>query len=106
MSLSKTGWGALTQRFRRSQKAARVSWCSLGLSVLGLATTLNTSVFDPLAWTAIAWLLVEAEQLELPAADDVPALGRIWCKVFQPCGRQTDFLDAWHRHIDQVSQVA
>lgn len=56
--------------------------------------------------TAIAWLLIEAEQLELPAADDVTALGRIWCKVFQPYGRPTDFLDAWHRHIQQISQVA
>lgn len=56
--------------------------------------------------TAIAWLLVEAEELELPAADDLLAMGRIWCKVFQPQGRQHDFLDAWQRCIAPTSQAA
>ena len=56
--------------------------------------------------TAIAWLLVESEKLEMPAADDLPALGRIWCKVFQPQARQHDFLEAWRRCVEPVSQAA
>ncbi|MDU9410570.1 hypothetical protein RTH74_23460 [Pseudomonas sp. zfem001] len=56
--------------------------------------------------TAIAWLMIESEKLELPAADDLSALGRIWCKVFQPLARQHDFLDAWQRCIEPVSRVA
>ncbi|WP_266152857.1 glycosyltransferase family 39 protein [Endobacter medicaginis] len=32
--------------------------CAIAPMLMGLAATLNTSVFDPLAWTAIAWLLV------------------------------------------------
>ncbi|MGK8435957.1 hypothetical protein ACRS3X_01085 [Ectopseudomonas hydrolytica] len=56
--------------------------------------------------TAIAWLLVEAEELELPAADDLLGLGRIWCRVFQPQGRLGDFLEAWQRCVAQVSRVA
>ncbi|AVO51287.1 hypothetical protein [Ectopseudomonas mendocina] len=56
--------------------------------------------------TAIAWLLVEVEALELPAADDLLAMSRIWCKVFQPQGHQRDFLDAWQRCIAPISRVA
>lgn len=56
--------------------------------------------------TAIAWLLVEAEHLELPDADDLLAMGRIWCRVFQPQGRQGDFLEAWRRCVEPVSRVA
>lgn len=56
--------------------------------------------------TAIAWLLIEVEKLELPAANDLMAMGRIWCRVFQPQGRQHDFLEAWRRCIEQASQAA
>jgi hypothetical protein len=56
--------------------------------------------------TAIAWLLIEAEQLQLPAADDLLGMGRIWRRVFQPHGRQRDFLEAWQRCIAQTSQAA
>lgn len=34
--------------------------CAIAPMLLGLAATLNTSAFDPLAWTAIAYLLVKA----------------------------------------------
>lgn len=56
--------------------------------------------------TAIAWLMIESEKLELPAADDVLAMCRIWRKVFQPQASQHDFLDAWQRCIEPVSQAA
>lgn len=56
--------------------------------------------------TAIAWLLIEQEKLTLPAADDVLAMGRIWCKVFQPQASQQDFLETWQRCITPASRVA
>ncbi|ACO79455.1 hypothetical protein AvCA_33000 [Azotobacter vinelandii CA] len=49
--------------------------------------------------TAIAWLLVESQPLPLPAADDLPGLARIWCRVFHPEGRPEEFLDAWRRCV-------
>lgn len=34
--------------------------CAVAPMLMGLVATLNTSAFDPLAWTAIAWLMVRA----------------------------------------------
>ena len=56
--------------------------------------------------TAIAWMLVEAEQLPLPAADDLLGLARLWRQVFQPQGRLRDFTDAWSRCVGTLPQVA
>jgi hypothetical protein len=56
--------------------------------------------------TAIAWLLVEAEISNLPAADDLPGLASVWCQVFQPQGKSGDFIAAWTRWIGALSQVA
>ncbi|WP_043311763.1 hypothetical protein [Pseudomonas sp. ML96] len=49
--------------------------------------------------TAIAWLLVEAEQATLPAENDLPGLARIWLKVFQPQGQLRDFVLAWQQFV-------
>lgn len=56
--------------------------------------------------TAIAWLLVEAQTLPLPSADDLPGLARIWRHVFQPGGKPQEFLDAWQRCIGGATQTA
>ena len=56
--------------------------------------------------TAIAWLMIERENLALPHADDVLAMGRIWRKVFQPHASQQDFLEAWHRCIAATNHAA
>lgn len=56
--------------------------------------------------TAIAWMLIEAEDTPLPAADDLIGLARVWRQVFQPQGRLRDFTDAWHLCIGSVNQVA
>lgn len=56
--------------------------------------------------TAIAWLLIEVEQLELPAADDLLGLARIWRQVFAPHARPRDFIAAWQRCVGKLSQVA
>lgn len=56
--------------------------------------------------TAIAWLLVEAQQLPLPGADDLPGQAQVWCQVFQPGGRPEEFLDAWQRCIGSAIQAA
>lgn len=56
--------------------------------------------------TAIAWLLIEMEQLELPAADDLLGLAQIWRRVFQPHGRPRDFIQAWQRCVGKLSRVA
>ncbi len=45
--------------------------------------------------TAIAWLLIEEQQLRLPAADDLLGMARIWRQIFQPQGRLRDFTHAW-----------
>ncbi|MGH8354797.1 MAG: hypothetical protein ACRERY_14925 [Pseudomonas sp.] len=56
--------------------------------------------------TAIAWLLVEAADTPLPAADDLLGLARVWRQVFQPQGRLRDFIEAWQRCVGNLSQVA
>lgn len=56
--------------------------------------------------TAIAWLLIEVEQLELPAADDLLGLALVWRQVFQPHGRPRDFIQAWQRCIGKFRLVA
>lgn len=49
--------------------------------------------------TAIAWLLIEAEQVVLPPANDLPGLARIWRQVFQPQSQLRDFLRAWQQFV-------
>ncbi|MEE9100612.1 MULTISPECIES: hypothetical protein [Pseudomonas] len=56
--------------------------------------------------TAIAWMMVEAERIPLPHADDPLGLARVWRRVFQPHGRLHDFVDAWHSYVGNLSQVA
>ncbi|WDY59253.1 hypothetical protein [Pseudomonas sp. PSKL.D1] len=51
--------------------------------------------------TAIAWMLIEEQQLALPAADDLLGLARIWRQIFHPQGRLRDFTQAWHLCIEQ-----
>ncbi|MDP2748904.1 hypothetical protein [Pseudomonas sp.] len=56
--------------------------------------------------TAIAWMLIEAEHRELPAADDLLGMAQVWRRVFRPHGRTKDFIAAWQRCIGSLSQVA
>lgn len=56
--------------------------------------------------TAIAWMLIEAQNNVLPEAEDLLGLAHIWCQVFHPQGRPRDFIDAWKRCIGTLSQVA
>ena len=56
--------------------------------------------------TAIAWMLIETEHTELPAADDLMGLARIWRLVFHPNGRTHDFIQAWQRCSGNLSRVA
>ncbi|MGE8499573.1 MAG: hypothetical protein ACN6O6_18885 [Pseudomonas sp.] len=56
--------------------------------------------------TAIAWMLIEAQETSMPEADDLLGLARIWRQVFQPHGRPREFVDAWQRCIGTLSQVA
>ncbi|MGZ3297605.1 MAG: glycosyltransferase family 39 protein, partial [Asticcacaulis sp.] len=56
----------LSVRFARLLGGGTVAAVGAGLAVtiapmlMGITATLNTTVFDPLAWTLIAWLLVHA----------------------------------------------
>jgi hypothetical protein len=56
--------------------------------------------------TAIAWMQIATEHPELPAADDLLGLARIWRLVFHPNGRTRDFIQAWQRCIGNLSRVA
>ena len=56
--------------------------------------------------TAIAWMLVESSILVLPAADDLIGMAMIWRQVFRPDGSPREFIDAWHHHVADLSQVA
>lgn len=56
--------------------------------------------------TAIAWLLIEAEETPLPAADDLHGLARVWRQVFRPHGRLRDFLQAWQHCVAGYSHAA
>jgi hypothetical protein len=56
--------------------------------------------------TAIAWMLIEAEYCELPAADDLLGMAHVWRRVFKPQGRTRDFIAAWQRCIGSLRQVA
>ena len=51
-------------------------------------------------------MLIETEHTELPAADDLMGLARIWRLVFHPNGRTHDFIQAWQRCIGNLSRVA
>ncbi len=60
----------LVIRFVRLLGGGRYATCLAALAVMiapmfmGMGATLNTTVFDPLAWTAIAYLLVRATRLD------------------------------------------
>ena len=56
--------------------------------------------------TAIAWMLVESSILVMPAADDLIGMAMIWRQVFRPDGSPREFIDAWQRHVADLSQVA
>ncbi|RWU21897.1 hypothetical protein DM813_15440 [Pseudomonas alkylphenolica] len=56
--------------------------------------------------TAIAWMLIEEQAPELPAADDLLGLARIWRQTFQPQGRLRDFTCAWQTCIAPVTLQA
>ncbi|MBF8680652.1 hypothetical protein [Pseudomonas fulva] len=56
--------------------------------------------------TAIAWLLVEAQAVTLPAVDDRIGQARIWRQIFNPQGRLRDFTEAWQACVDQKLPVA
>ncbi|MES2821527.1 MAG: hypothetical protein V4812_21335 [Pseudomonadota bacterium] len=56
--------------------------------------------------TAIAWMLIEADNAPLPEADDLLGLARVWRRVFHPQGRLQDFTEAWYRCIGTLNQVA
>lgn len=56
--------------------------------------------------TAIAWMLVESSILVMPAADDLIGMAMIWRQVFRPDGSPREFIDAWQRHVANLSQVA
>ncbi|MDH4558335.1 hypothetical protein E8F11_24710 [Pseudomonas sp. BN417] len=56
--------------------------------------------------TAIAWMLVESSILVMPAADDLIGMAMIWRQVFRPDGSPREFIEAWHRHVADLSQVA
>lgn len=49
--------------------------------------------------TAIAWLMIEARQIELPNTPDMHLFAQIWQQVFQPEGHLGDFSQAWQRCI-------
>ena len=56
--------------------------------------------------TAIAWFLIEAQHIELPATPDIQRFARIWQQVFNPAGLSGDFLQAWHNCLDGSLQAA
>ncbi|MGH8438917.1 MAG: hypothetical protein ACRERW_07660, partial [Pseudomonas sp.] len=56
--------------------------------------------------TAIAWMLIEEQAAELPAADELLGLARIWRQTFQPQGRLRDFTCAWQTCIAPVTLEA
>ncbi len=64
------------------------------LSGPGLELTVNLRYS-----TAIAWLMVEASHLPLPAEDDLLGMARIWRRIFQPHGRLQDFTTAWQTSV-------
>ncbi|WP_073166729.1 hypothetical protein [Pseudomonas asturiensis] len=49
--------------------------------------------------TAIAWMMIEAQNTSLPREDDPIAMARIWKKVFQPHGRLRDFVACWNASV-------
>jgi hypothetical protein len=56
--------------------------------------------------TAIAWLMVEASHLPLPAENDPLGMARIWRQIFQPRGHLKDFTTAWQTSVRPLYQVA
>ena len=55
--------------------------------------------------TAIAWLMVEASHLTLPAEDDLLGMARIWRRIFQPAGRLEQFTAAWQTSVRPLYQA-
>ena len=56
--------------------------------------------------TAIAWLLIEQQQLTIPAADDLLGMARVWRQAFEPQGRLRDFTHAWNNFVSPLGHVA
>lgn len=56
--------------------------------------------------TAIAWMLIESTEHELPAADDLLGMAQLWRRVFKPHGRTRDFVAAWQRCVAKHTQAA
>ncbi|SEN40089.1 hypothetical protein SAMN04487857_115109 [Pseudomonas sp. ok272] len=56
--------------------------------------------------TAIAWLLIEEQHTDLPEANDLLGMARVWRHIFQPQGRLRDFTGAWQACVCPVNQVA
>ncbi|MFJ3466418.1 hypothetical protein [Pseudomonas sp. NPDC090201] len=55
--------------------------------------------------TAIAWLMVEASHLTLPAEDDLLGMARIWRRIFQPGGNLQQFTTAWQTSVRPLYQA-
>ncbi|WP_296255356.1 MULTISPECIES: hypothetical protein [unclassified Pseudomonas] len=55
--------------------------------------------------TAIAWMMVQASRLTLPAEDDVQGMARIWRRIFQPRGQLQDFVSAWQTSVRPLYQA-
>lgn len=70
------------------------------LSGPGLELTVNLRYS-----TAIAWLMVEASCLPLPAEDDLLGMARIWRRIFQPTGHLQDFTTAWQTWVHPLFQA-
>ena len=68
--LAASGLAWLAVRFARSLDGGTIAAIAAGLAatlapmLMGITATLNTTVFDPLAWTFIAYLLVRAAKTE------------------------------------------
>ena len=56
--------------------------------------------------TAIAWFLLEAQHIKLPASTDIRRFAQIWQQAFAPQGRPGDFIQAWHNCLDGTLQAA
>lgn len=55
--------------------------------------------------TAIAWMMVEASGMTLPAEDNLLGMARIWRRIFQPNGQLEDFTTAWQTAVHPLFQA-
>ncbi|KQQ56883.1 hypothetical protein ASF84_06845 [Pseudomonas sp. Leaf127] len=56
--------------------------------------------------TAIAWLMIQAKAIVVPAEDDPLAMARIWRQIFQPQGCLRDFVTAWQISVAPLFATA